>query len=82
MCRSTTRRWAATRWLAARLGAGKTRTYEVISTQVIHNLKDVLIIVDPKNDDEWKKRVEKECARAGRKFLLLQSGEAPRVDPA
>jgi conjugal transfer pilus assembly protein TraD len=64
-------------------GAGKTRTYEVISTQVIH-LGDVLIIVDPKNDPEWKRRVEKECRRAGRKFLYFNQAkpsESIRLNP-
>jgi conjugal transfer pilus assembly protein TraD len=64
-------------------GAGKTRTYEVISTQVIH-LGDVLIIVDPKNDAEWKRRVEKECKRAGRKFLYFNQAkpsESIRLNP-
>ncbi|MBB5510991.1 conjugative transfer system coupling protein TraD [Paraburkholderia atlantica] len=64
-------------------GAGKTRTYEVISTQVIH-LGDVLIIVDPKNDAEWKRRVEKECQRAGRKFLYFNQAkpsESIRLNP-
>lgn len=55
-------------------GAGKTRTYEVVSTQVVH-LGDVLIIVDPKNDEEWKLRVERECARAGRKFLYFNQAK-------
>lgn len=50
-------------------GAGKTRTYEVIGTQVIHNPNDVLIAVDPKNDRDLKLRLERECARTGRKFL-------------
>ncbi|WP_250491187.1 conjugative transfer system coupling protein TraD [Caballeronia sp. INML2] len=70
--------------VAGTTGAGKTRTYEVISTQVIHNPKDVLIIVDPKNDDEWKKRVEKECARTGRKFLYFNQAkphESIRLNP-
>jgi conjugal transfer pilus assembly protein TraD len=64
-------------------GAGKTRTYEVISTQVIH-LRDVLIIVDPKNDAEWKRRVERECARSGRKFLYFNQAkpsESIRLNP-
>jgi len=64
-------------------GAGKTRTYEVISTQVIH-LGDVLINVDPKNDAEWKRRVEKECERSGRKFLYFNQAkpsESIRLNP-
>lgn len=60
--------------VAGTTGAGKTRTYEVISTQVIH-MGDVLIIIDPKNDEEWKKRVERECARAGRKFLYFNQSK-------
>jgi conjugal transfer pilus assembly protein TraD len=55
-------------------GAGKTRTYEVISTQVIH-LGDVLIIIDPKNDKDWKARVERECERARRKFLYFSQAK-------
>ncbi|MFL9911942.1 conjugative transfer system coupling protein TraD [Paraburkholderia sp. RL17-337-BIB-A] len=65
-------------------GSGKTRTYEVISTQVIHTLNDVLIIVDPKNDDDWKNRVEKECTRTGRKFLYFNQAkphESIRLNP-
>jgi conjugal transfer pilus assembly protein TraD len=64
-------------------GAGKTRTYEVISTQVIH-CGDVLIIIDPKNDAEWKQRVERECTRAGRKFLYFSQAkpsESIRLNP-
>jgi conjugal transfer pilus assembly protein TraD len=65
-------------------GSGKTRTYEVISTQVIHTPDDVLIIVDPKNDADWKKRVEKECKRSGRKFLYFNQAkpaESIRLNP-
>jgi conjugal transfer pilus assembly protein TraD len=65
-------------------GSGKTRTYEVISTQVIHTSEDVLIIVDPKNDADWKKRVEKECKRSGRKFLYFNQAkpaESIRLNP-
>lgn len=64
-------------------GAGKTRTYEVISTQVIH-LGDVLINVDPKNDKDWKLRAEREAKRKGRKFLYFNQAkpsESVRLEP-
>jgi conjugal transfer pilus assembly protein TraD len=56
-------------------GSGKTRTYEVLSTQVVH---------DPKNDPDFKKRVERECARTGRKFLYFKQAapsESIRLNP-
>ncbi|THJ46749.1 conjugal transfer protein TraG [Burkholderia sp. LS-044] len=64
-------------------GSGKTRTYEVISTQVIHG-GDVLINVDPKNDKDWKKRAEREAQRTGRKFLYFNQAkpsESVRLEP-
>ncbi|WP_407973086.1 conjugative transfer system coupling protein TraD (plasmid) [Burkholderia pyrrocinia] len=64
-------------------GAGKTRTFELISTQVIHG-GDVLINVDPKNDKEWKERVEREAKRTGRKFLYFNQAkpsESIRLEP-
>jgi conjugal transfer pilus assembly protein TraD len=65
-------------------GSGKTRTYEVISTQVVHDPNSVLIILDPKNDKDWKNRVERECQRAGRKFLYFKQAspaESIRLNP-
>lgn len=65
-------------------GAGKTVTYQLISTQVIHNPNDVLIIIDPKNDRDWKNRVERECKRAGRKFLYwsqAKPSQSVRLNP-
>ncbi|MFL9876455.1 conjugative transfer system coupling protein TraD [Paraburkholderia megapolitana] len=65
-------------------GSGKTRTYEVISTQVIHTPSDVLICIDPKNDRDWRRRVERECKRTGRKFLYFNQAkpsESIRLNP-
>jgi conjugal transfer pilus assembly protein TraD len=50
--------------------AGKTKLYELISTQIVH-IGKILIIIDPKGDKQWKKRVERECKRAKRKFLYF-----------
>ena len=50
--------------------AGKTRLYELLTTQIVHANK-ILIIIDPKGDKDWEQRVRKECARAGRKFLYF-----------
>ncbi|WP_354676623.1 conjugative transfer system coupling protein TraD [Cupriavidus plantarum] len=65
-------------------GAGKTRTFELISTQVIHNPHDVLIVIDPKNDADWVARCKLECARAGRKFLYWKQAapsQSIRLNP-
>ncbi|TDA48746.1 conjugative transfer system coupling protein TraD [Burkholderia pyrrocinia] len=64
-------------------GSGKTRTYEVITTQVIQ-CGDVLIDIDPKNDEEWKERAKREAKRAGRKFLYFNQAkpsESIRLEP-
>ncbi|PCE30314.1 conjugative transfer system coupling protein TraD [Burkholderia ubonensis] len=64
-------------------GAGKTRTYEVVTTQVIH-CGDVLIDIDPKNDEEWKERAKREAKRTGRKFLYFNQAkpsESIRLEP-
>lgn len=50
--------------------AGKTRLYELLTTQVVHANK-VLIIIDPKGDKDWENRLRTECKRAGRKFLYF-----------
>jgi conjugal transfer pilus assembly protein TraD len=50
--------------------AGKTRLYELLATQIIDN-GDVLIILDPKGDQQLEERCRLECERAGRKFLYM-----------
>lgn len=50
--------------------AGKTRLYELLTTQIVHADK-ILIIIDPKGDKDWERRVRQECKRAGRKFLYF-----------
>jgi conjugal transfer pilus assembly protein TraD len=57
--------------------AGKTRLYELLSSQIIHANK-VLIIIDPKGDKDWEKRVREECKRVGRKFLFFHPAHPSR----
>ena len=64
-------------------GAGKTRLYETICTQLIHSNK-CLIVIDPKKDVDWRNRLEKECNRVGRKFLnfdLARPSQSVYIDP-
>ena len=50
--------------------SGKTRLYEILTTQIVHAHK-CLIIIDPKGDKDWERRVRFECKRAKRKFLYF-----------
>lgn len=63
--------------------AGKTRLYELLTTQIVH-AKKILIIIDPKGDKDWERRVRKECERAGRKFLYFHPAhpsKSIRINP-
>lgn len=57
--------------------AGKTRLYELLSAQIV-NAGKILIIIDPKGDKDWEKRVREECKRAGRKFLYFHPAHPSR----
>lgn len=63
--------------------AGKTKLYELLTTQIIHN-KNVLIVIDPKGDKDWENRLRAECKRAGRKFLYFHPAhpsKSIRINP-
>lgn len=63
--------------------AGKTRLYELLTTQIVHK-GDPLVILDPKGDKDWENRVRQECARAGRKFLYFHPAhpsKSIRINP-
>lgn len=63
--------------------AGKTRLYELLSTQIVRK-GSVLIIIDPKGDRDWENRVRSECAKAGRKFLYFHPAhpsKSIRINP-
>lgn len=51
--------------------AGKTRLYELISTQIIDIPGSTLFVIDPKGDQDWERRLRAECKRTGRKFLYF-----------
>lgn len=64
--------------------AGKTKMYEVITTQVIHRKKNVLIVLDPKGDKDLENRMREECAASGRKFLYFHPAypsKSIRINP-
>ncbi|MFK0380213.1 conjugative transfer system coupling protein TraD [Pandoraea sp. NPDC090278] len=51
--------------------AGKTKMYELITTQLVYQKGNTCIVIDPKGDKDWEKRLRLECERAGRKFLYM-----------
>lgn len=63
--------------------AGKTRLYDLLTTQIIH-LGSCLIVIDPKKDKDLVARMRKEAALAGRKFLYFDAArpkESIRINP-
>lgn len=50
--------------------AGKTRLYELLTAQLI-DTNAALIVIDPKNDKDWERRLRRECARTRRKLLIF-----------
>lgn len=64
--------------------SGKTRLYELISTQIIDLPGSALIVLDPKGDQDWERRLRSECKRAGRKFLYFHPAhpsKSIRINP-
>lgn len=63
--------------------AGKTRLYELLTTQIVHK-GDILIVLDPKGDKDWENRLRHECKKAGRKFLYFHPAhpsKSIRINP-
>lgn len=58
-------------------GSGKTKNYEVITTQAIHS-GGVVFVIDPKGDKDWEYRMRRECKRAGRQFLYFHPAHASK----
>lgn len=66
-------------------GSGKTRLYESLLFSAIHR-GEVVIVLDPKGDQELRERIQKECTRAGRDqsfayFHPAHPSSSVRIDP-
>jgi conjugal transfer pilus assembly protein TraD len=63
--------------------AGKTRLYEMLSAQII-DMGSAFIVIDPKKDKDWIRRLRRECQRKGRKFLyfdVANPSQSIRINP-
>ena len=63
--------------------SGKTRLYELLTFQVIHG-DATLLVLDPKGDADWERRLRAECERCGRDFLyfhLAFPSQSIRINP-
>jgi conjugal transfer pilus assembly protein TraD len=64
-------------------GSGKTRLYEVLTTQAIHG-NNVVIVIDPKFDTDWERRCRIEAEKAGKPYLyfnLAKLSDSVRLNP-
>lgn len=66
-------------------GSGKTRLYEILMSQCIHR-GETVVCLDPKGDQDLRKRIQNECVRAGRADAFLNFHPAfpsasVRIDP-
>lgn len=63
--------------------AGKTRLYEMLTTQIV-DMGAALLVFDPKKDKDWVRRLRRECERKGRKFLYFDVAnptQSIRINP-
>jgi len=58
----------------ARTRHGKTRLAEILTTQDIRRGNNCVIVLDPKGDADYLKRIYLECQCAGRKLLVFHLG--------
>lgn len=64
--------------------AGKTRLYQLLTTEIIHTTKAPMIVIDPKGDKDWEQALRKECKRTGRKYLYFHPAhprKSIRINP-
>ncbi|WP_028113078.1 conjugative transfer system coupling protein TraD [Ferrimonas kyonanensis] len=59
------------------VGMGKTTMQRILSLGRLH-LGDTVIIVDPKNDGDWRREVETECKILGKPFHYFAPAEASK----
>jgi conjugal transfer pilus assembly protein TraD len=67
-------------------GSGKTRLFELLCTQAIHRKNTAVIVFDPKGDVDIRRRLQRECERAGRPEAFMHLHPAfpsmsVRLDP-
>ncbi len=60
--------------VVARTRHGKTRLAEILTTQDIRRGNNCVIVLDPKGDADYLKRIYLECQRARRKLLVFHLG--------
>lgn len=60
--------------VVAKTRHGKTRLAEILTTQDIRRKNNVVIVLDPKGDADYLKRVYVETRKAGRDFIVVHLG--------
>lgn len=71
--------WFGHTFITGNVGSGKTVLLRNISSGMIH-MGHVVIIVDPKNDKDWRSSVEKECRDLGKPFYHIHPSKPSSSD--
>jgi conjugal transfer pilus assembly protein TraD len=69
--------------IAGVTGAGKTRTVDTITAQLLLRKDEPMIFIDPKNDEDARENIRKICEKEGRDFYFFHPAfpeESCRID--
>jgi len=71
----TEENWFGHTLITGNVATGKTVLLRLLSSSMLH-LGHVVVIVDPKNDQDWQKSMRDECESLGKPFYHFHPGQA------
>lgn len=66
--------WYGHTLITGNVGTGKTILLRLLSSSMLH-LGHVIVVIDPKNDADWRQALELECKELGKPFFQFHPGQ-------